>query len=1134
MAGISLIIAVCYGCFPFVEQTPVEASFESCLSDPSGGVLAGQVLGLSGNPIEGVAISVQGVVVSTDEQGEYGMSGLSEGFTRIGASLDGYFLIPQDYTRNVVIRESACARGDFIAIPIDGESTSIEDIQGAGHRSPLEGKIVKNVIGVVTAIDSDKFFMSSVDDDQDAATSSGMIVYTREAPKVETRDLVKVSGKVIEFSSYIGSSIELTITEIGDSPEIEIVDRKYPLPPALVIGSNGRSVPNRIISIGAIDGPYQPDREGIDFYESVEGMIVRIEDPLVVSGVASSSRVSVIGDGGASATGATLRGGIAISRVDDSLVDFNPEILHIDTSLLGQEYRIPATIKTGDRFDGPITGVVGYSFGAPRIFALEMPELSSRSLLREATELRGAQNSLVFATFNVENLSFVSNKYKFDDISSTIVDGLASPDIIGLIEIQDNNGAIDDGTVAADKTLRRLIESIEAQGGPRYEANWVDPIDGQDGGQPGANIRVALLSNPGRVAAILRGNGLPNGSVAVNWENGRVALSRSPGALLDRTKAGGVDAFSNSRKPLAMQYHFNGEDIFVIVNHFISKRGDEILWGSSQPANPLSESLRKKQATVVHQFAKEILNLDPDANIVVMGDFNDFEFSETLSILQGGESDSESILRNLSMDIAADDRYSFQFGGNSQLLDHILVSPAMVKFDHSADIVHRYAEYSSESRHSDHDPMLAVFAVSSGNDIPAPKWIETPEVVSRSDNGAVTISATTDGFAVISYGVYPLDAPKKPTVNQVRAGEGAVVAGRETSAAGIARFAIAGLNADASYAIYFVASNSGNGLSPLHSIEVAPVDGEPADGEPTNGEPTNGEPTNGEPTNGEPTNGEPTNGEPTNGEPTNGEPTNGEPTNGEPTNGEPTNGEPTNGEPTNGEPTNGEPTNGEPTNGEPTNGEPTNGEPTNGEPTNGEPTNGEPTNGEPTNGEPPLGVAPFFSDYGEGSSSNKYVELYNGGETDLALRSGDRHFYYLIRLSNPTPEKTIENNGVEIYFTDGATIPKGGTYGVHHSRSVDAIQNNGDQANTGINFNGDDVIALVREVNGDDSYQSDMDDIIDIIGYVDANDHFAQNIGLMRKISVSSGNMNYDPSEWTPYSIEEVDSGARYGNHGDQ
>ena len=59
--------------------------------------------------------------------------------------------------------------------------------------------------------------------------------------------------------------------------------------------------------------------------------------------------------------------------------------------------------------------------------------------------------------------------------------------------------------VAADQTLTKLTDAIVAAGGPHYDWREIDPVDDQDGGQPGGNIRVVFLFNPARVAFVDRG-----------------------------------------------------------------------------------------------------------------------------------------------------------------------------------------------------------------------------------------------------------------------------------------------------------------------------------------------------------------------------------------------------------------------------------------------------------------------------------------------------------------------------------------------------------------------------------------------------------------------------------------------------
>ena len=62
---------------------------------------------------------------------------------------------------------------------------------------------------------------------------------------------------------------------------------------------------------------------------------------------------------------------------------------------------------------------------------------------------------------------------------------------------------------------------------------------------------------------------------------------------------------------------------------------------------------------------------DGDANIVVLGDINDFEFSPTVDKLTEG-----GALVALMKTLPVNERYSYVFQGNSQTLDQILVGDA--------------------------------------------------------------------------------------------------------------------------------------------------------------------------------------------------------------------------------------------------------------------------------------------------------------------------------------------------------------------------------------------------------------------------------------------------------------------------
>jgi len=81
-------------------------------------------------------------------------------------------------------------------------------------------------------------------------------------------------------------------------------------------------------------------------------------------------------------------------------------------------------------------------------------------------------------------------------VAGHIANLLKTPDLLFIQEIQDNSGETDDGTVAADATVAALIGAIESISGVRYSFAQIDPVNDQDGGVPGGNIRPVYLYVP--------------------------------------------------------------------------------------------------------------------------------------------------------------------------------------------------------------------------------------------------------------------------------------------------------------------------------------------------------------------------------------------------------------------------------------------------------------------------------------------------------------------------------------------------------------------------------------------------------------------------------------------------------------
>jgi predicted extracellular nuclease len=565
---------------------------------------------------------------------------------------------------------------------------AIHEIQGAGHISPMEGDAVLTS-GIVTATRSNGFWMQNQAPDADPATSEGIFVFTSSAPSVAVGDAVQVSGTASEFRAGGSSSTNLTTTELI-APSIGVLSSGNSLPSPTVIGAGGRVPPNTVIeddATGSVEtsGVFDLASDGIDFYESLEGMRVQVNEAVAVGPTNAFGEIPVVGDDGANAGIRTTRGGVVIQPTD-----FNPERIILDDSVLPTPL-----VNVGDHFAGAVLGVLDYSFANFKVNITTPLTRVDEGLEREVTRSPRDQE-LAVATYNVENLDPTDGPAVFARHADYIVNHLRSPDLLAIEEIQDNDGPANTSVTDATTTWNLLIAAISAAGGPSYEYRQIDPVDDQDGGEPGGNIRVGFLFRTDRgLDFIDRPGGDSTTATSVLATPSGPRLSFSPGRV-----APGDPAFTASRKPLAGEFRMRGRKVFVVVNHFASKGGDQPLFGRFQPPQRSSEVQRHAQAQVVNDFVDAILAANPSANVIVLGDINDFEFSETVSILSGG------VLTSLMNTLPQAERYSYVFEGNSQVLDQILVSGNLLSnLGIEYDVVHVNSEFADQA--SDHDPQVA-------------------------------------------------------------------------------------------------------------------------------------------------------------------------------------------------------------------------------------------------------------------------------------------------------------------------------------------------------------------------------------------------------------------------------------------
>ncbi len=203
-------------------------------------------------------------------------------------------------------------------------SARIHDIQGASHRSPLVGQTVTSVPGVVTAVSHNGFWMQDPAPDNDPATSEGIFVFTSSAPAVNAGDSVLISGKVSEYRPG-GHANSLSNTEIG-SPHVTVVSSGNPLPAPVVLHDVPQSP--HADNPGDIEAaPFDPAVNALDYYESVEGMLVTVDDAEVVGPTNKYGEIPVIVPQGSDAV-RSVRGGVVYA----SYADPNTERLILDST----------------------------------------------------------------------------------------------------------------------------------------------------------------------------------------------------------------------------------------------------------------------------------------------------------------------------------------------------------------------------------------------------------------------------------------------------------------------------------------------------------------------------------------------------------------------------------------------------------------------------------------------------------------------------------------------------------------------------------------------------------------------------------------------------------------------------------
>lgn len=570
--------------------------------------------------------------------------------------------------------------------PLDKDGTIADDdlafdpihaIQGSGQNSPVDGDVV-TTRGIVTGLRTNAFYIQTPDADIDAdpATSEGLYVFVGNAANMPAGlavgDLVYVQGTVDEYVPAADPN-QLPITELVAPITVTPIASAQPLPAPIALN---------------------PDPDGaLDQLERYESMRVSVADYTVTSPTADFADESF---GVVTGTPRPFREegvdehdcGVNLPAEAPANVpcwDANPELLRMKTNLLVGGAAIP--LRTGTRLTN-VVGVLDYAF---RRYSILTRQAEPFTIVpgTEATGTAAAvptSTELTIGGFNVENLALAANatyERKASKITTTLIDYMHTPDIVGFIE------------VASLATLEDIAQRVNtaAANDPEYTAQMVS------------------LSGTQRLGFLVK-----NSEVRPGVPRVEIGAIEEFGADLHVICPDGVSqtvGLLNDRAPLVMDVVVNAANgaaypMTVINNHLKSLIGVDSLEDAdadyacfNDPQNPgggegrRNRAKRQQNAEYLAELVDDLQTQNPGRPIVLVGDFNAFQFNDGYADLMNtvagtpAANDTTVVpgdgvdlvdpdLINLTDLVEDEERYSYVFEGNAQVLDHILVNEGVV------------------------------------------------------------------------------------------------------------------------------------------------------------------------------------------------------------------------------------------------------------------------------------------------------------------------------------------------------------------------------------------------------------------------------------------------------------------------
>lgn len=553
--------------------------------------------------------------------------------------------------------------------------TRICDIQGPSITSPLVGQTV-TAQGIVTGLRGNGFYIQSTgDEDSNPATSEGIFVFTGSGNVPATAvvgNKLEVTGVVVEFvsnffPSYTAPPGSATLTELVAPLSYNLVSTGNTLPAPQVIDAT-------VLSSTAMT----PATRWMQL-ERFEGMRVTFSNFRVTQNTNSTTVFGTLSqepipyrEPGVIATKFPT-GTPAIVPVYDG----NPEVVRVEGSGLNggnASFSLPfgSTIAS-------VTGIIDYSTSDGiyllRTNAAGVSGLNPASLV--ATPLpEPAPSDFTVATTNVANFTS-TNSTKMSKVSLAIRNVLRMPDVIGLQEVD---------TLSSLQALAAKIDADATAAGQTPPGYAAALLPGNASGVVGANNfqNVGFLYKPARFTNV--GPASQFGTEDNTYVNPLDTTPPNTELTFDRPPLviSGVAKMPSSD---------SGVPVTVVVNHLKS-----LIDLDNATTDPGDGGLRNQ--TKRHYGARDTALLLQSLNtgmmnLVSVGDHNAYEFNDgyvdVVNCILGNPTagnamiyqppsgdaclvaDSAKQMVNLtSIDPAV--RYSYNFLGSRQSLDHILVN----------------------------------------------------------------------------------------------------------------------------------------------------------------------------------------------------------------------------------------------------------------------------------------------------------------------------------------------------------------------------------------------------------------------------------------------------------------------------